>query len=189
MSSLTAGTVVSQGNPIGSIHDGTTVLSSWANHIYFGPRMGVCDDILPCSDAAGVCYTLGYDPTPLFSPYVDPMAVVTDDCQAAGSCPSGNGDYCGDRGLGQIAHHLYGCSFGAYTDLGACVGGFEVAAPGQDDTCLDAVGDCPSGDGDYCGIPTLGHNANHLYDCNAGNWTTSETAQTAALRQRWVPLA
>ncbi len=170
-SNLTAGTAVSRGDRIGSIHDGTTVLSSWANHIHFGLRMGACDDILPCSDAAGACATRGYAPAPPFSPYVDPVAFVLDDCQAPGTCPSGNGDYCGDTGLGQIADHLYACSFGAYTDLGACVGGCEVAAPGFDDTCQDGIGDCPAGNGDYCGIPTLGHNANHLYDCTNGTWT------------------
>jgi len=101
-----------------------------------------------------------------------------DDCApppTTGSCPSGNGLYCGQT-LGLDSNKLYDCNNGDSTVRESCANGCTVAPAGQADYCASGGGggSCPSGNGLYCG-QTLGLDSNKLYDCNNGNSTVRES--------------
>ena len=58
-----------------------------------------------------------------------------DTCSSApASCPSGNGDYCGDEN-GNDRDNLYRCVNGTYSLEQQCTNGCNIGAPGQNDTC------------------------------------------------------
>ena len=59
-----------------------------------------------------------------------------DYCETAwvGSCPSGNGHYCGTT-LGLHADTLYNCQNGYASAVEHCTSGCYIAPPGQADYC------------------------------------------------------
>ena len=90
-----------------------------------------------------------------------------------GSCPSGNGAYCGSS-VGLDANTLYSCVGGDYSVAQVCADGCAVAPPGSPDKCNDPPqGTCPSGNGLYCGS-SVGLDGNTLYNCTNGNYSTAE---------------
>jgi len=90
-----------------------------------------------------------------------------------GSCPSGNGLYCGAT-LGLSANKLYSCQDGDSSVMEDCADGCVIAPAGQADYCAEApAASCPSGNGLYCGS-TLGLSENKLYNCQNGNTTVAE---------------
>jgi hypothetical protein len=58
----------------------------------------------------------------------------TDDYCNSGSCPSGNGDYCGSQ-FGLTSSILFTCSAGKLTIKSSCADGCHQAAAGQNDYC------------------------------------------------------
>jgi len=93
-----------------------------------------------------------------------------------GSCPSGNGLYCGS-GPDLDANTLYLCQNGNYTPHEQCANGCQQNDPGVNDSCTagpDGGGECPSGDGLYCGGP-VGKDSNTLYFCSGGNFDIVES--------------
>lgn len=88
------------------------------------------------------------------------------------SCPSGNGDYCGDAN-GNDAGNLYSCINGVYMLAQQCSQGCESAPSGQNDYCVTAPSSCPSGNGNYCGDAN-GDDTSNLYTCNNGTYTLAQ---------------
>ncbi|HEY6175442.1 MAG TPA: FG-GAP-like repeat-containing protein [Kofleriaceae bacterium] len=81
-------------------------------------------------------------------------AGVQDHCNdGGGRCPSGNGLYCGNDGMGGDANTLYECYNGIAVAAKLCVNGCQIKPAGQNDTCNPdpMIGGCPSGNGLYCG--------------------------------------
>ncbi len=96
-------------------------------------------------------------------------AGTNDSC---GSCPSGNGAYCGNDGLGLDANTLYNCQNGVVTVKEQCSNGCLVAPPGTPDSCYSGGSTgCPSGDGLYCGSDGVGGDPDTLYQCSGGTLT------------------
>ncbi|GMV40930.1 MAG: hypothetical protein AMXMBFR64_26460 [Myxococcales bacterium] len=93
------------------------------------------------------------------------MPAGTQDQCKGGSCPSGDGAYCGSS-VGGDANTLYACKGGALSPLQTCSAGCQVNAAGTDDACKSAGG-CPAGNGAYCG-GALGKDASTLYQCTNG---------------------
>lgn len=61
------------------------------------------------------------------------------------TCPSGNGDYCGQSSLGQPVDSLYHCQDGTYTVISNCNElGCRVNSPGVNDTCNEQPPPPPS---------------------------------------------
>ena len=54
-------------------------------------------------------------------------------------CPSGNGLYCGDSGMGQNTGYLYQCTNGSYSLKTSCSNGCQKNATGKDDSCKAAT--------------------------------------------------
>lgn len=101
---------------------------------------------------------------------------VNDNCKdasTAGSCPSNNGLYCGNAGLGQDTSSLYQCNNGTYTLSKQCSNGCQINAAGTNDSCR-GISNCPSGNGLYCGS-SVNLSSNVLYNCNNGVYTQSQT--------------
>jgi RHS repeat-associated protein len=71
----------------------------------------------------------------------------------SGTCPSGNGLYCGNDGMGGDPNTLYQCENGTAVAARVCANGCKIMPPGQNDVCNpdSMVGGCPSGNGLYCG--------------------------------------
>ncbi|HIA02222.1 MAG TPA: M23 family metallopeptidase, partial [Myxococcales bacterium] len=91
--------------------------------------------------------------------------------QQVGSCPSGNGLYCGILD-GLDPNTLYLCTDGNYAMHEVCANGCQQSAAGISDSCVagqDGKDECPNGDGAYCGGP-MGLDANTLYYCSGGNF-------------------
>jgi hypothetical protein len=97
-------------------------------------------------------------------------AGINDQCAAAGSCPYGNGLYCGGNRVSGDPNTLYYCSGGSLSVSQTCASGCQVMPPGVNDHCAGA-GSCPNGDGLYCGGNGVSGNVNTLYNCSAGNLT------------------
>jgi hypothetical protein len=89
-----------------------------------------------------------------------------------GSCPSGDGLYCGTT-LGLNANTLYQCTGGTTSVAENCPNGCSVAPPGSPDYCTPGGGSCPSGNGLYCG-GSVGKNPQNLYNCVNGNVTLQQ---------------
>ena len=95
---------------------------------------------------------------------------------AGGSCPFGDGAYCGDS-VGLESGVLYECSGGNYWEVEDCSWGCVVEPPGFADHCDDAPATsgtvpadaCPSGDGLYCG-DAWGYTSGVLYWCAGGTF-------------------
>ncbi len=96
-------------------------------------------------------------------------AGIADACKS-GSCPSGNGLYCGSE-VGADSNTLYDCDNGALTVSQRCANGCQVNPAGQEDQCKQVT--CPSGNGLYCGAE-VGGDANTLYDCANGTLTVAQ---------------
>ncbi len=62
----------------------------------------------------------------------------------SGSCPSGNGLYCGDSGKGQNTNYLYQCTNGSYSLKSPCSSGCQRNAAGKDDSCKAAPDSTPT---------------------------------------------
>lgn len=102
------------------------------------------------------------------------MPAGTDDqCKGApaGSCPSGNGLYCGTT-LGLDSKTLYSCSSGNSSFHAWCAAGCNVAAAGTADSCK--WGSCPSGNGAYCG-QSVGLSSTKLYQCTNATYTIKQS--------------
>ena len=86
-----------------------------------------------------------------------------------GSCPLGNGLYCGGSpGIGGNAGTLYRCTDGVVVAEASCSAGCYAKPAGEADACVDTTQTCVSGDGLYCGGNGIAGNANTLYRCQAG---------------------
>ena len=103
-------------------------------------------------------------------------AGTSDKCAdgGGGSCPSGNGLYCGGS-VGKDVNTLYSCQSGVYTVQENCSKGCLQMPSGTSDQCNDAdpPPGCPSGNGLYCG-GSVGKDANTLYSCQNGVYTVQE---------------
>jgi hypothetical protein len=84
--------------------------------------------------------------------------------RCAGSCPYGDGLYCGGDGITGDPATLYRCSGGALWVAQACSGTCQKMPPGQNDRCAP----CPYGDGLYCGGDGITGNGATLYRCSGG---------------------
>ena len=99
---------------------------------------------------------------------------------ATGSCPSGNGLYCGSA-ANKDPDTLYNCANGAWSVAQVCGNGCVQMPAGQSDQCAnEPQKQCPSGNGLYCGA-TLGLDAGKLYNCQNGNSTAVETCKNGCL--------
>ena len=84
-----------------------------------------------------------------------------------GSCPYGNGLYCGGNAVGGNPLKLYQCNSGDLTTVETCALGCERMPIGVSDQCAEG-GDCPYGNGDYCGGNGVGGDPEVLYTCDSG---------------------
>ena len=92
----------------------------------------------------------------------------SDQCAAGGgSCPSGDGLYCGGA-LGKDPGTLYTCAGGATSVAQVCPNGCQSMPAGQSDQCAATTPKCPDGNGLYCG-GALGKDGNTLYKCTDGS--------------------
>lgn len=70
---------------------------------------------------------------------------VNDVCSGGGgSCPSGDGLYCGES-IGLNAGTLYSCMAGMFVESQVCDEGCMVNAPGVNDQCVNSPPECASG--------------------------------------------
>ncbi len=97
-------------------------------------------------------------------------AGINDQCAAGGSCPNGNGLYCGGNRVGGDPKTLYYCSGGTLSVSQNCASGCQVMPPGVNDHCVGGTS-CPNGNGLYCGSNGISGNPNTLYSCSNGNVT------------------
>ena len=88
------------------------------------------------------------------------------------SCPSGNGLYCGNDGVGGDSNTLYQCTGGSLSPVSLCAQGCTTMPAGTNDQC--ASSSCPSGDGLYCGGDTIIGSTSTLYRCAAGVLTVAQ---------------
>ncbi len=105
---------------------------------------------------------------------------VADQCAAAptSSCPSGDGNYCGD-GIGLDAKTLYSCVGGGFTYSAYCAAGCAKNPTGSDG-CI--TGSCPIGNGFYCGShANAGLPDEHVWLCTNGVWTVHENCNGACV--------
>ncbi len=93
---------------------------------------------------------------------------------ASGTCPLGNGLYCGGNGITGDAGTLYRCTNGSITVEATCAAGCFRAPDGEPDACVDATQTCGAGNGLYCGGNGIAGNANTLYSCQNGIVTVSQ---------------
>jgi hypothetical protein len=104
-------------------------------------------------------------------------AGVNDQCLVRGSCPSGDGLYCGGDGVAGDTSTLYLCSGGVLTIQQGCSNGCHDNPPGVNDQCngSSSGGPCPSGDGLYCGGDGVAGDSGILYQCSGGALTPVQT--------------
>jgi hypothetical protein len=94
-----------------------------------------------------------------------------DMCEPNGSCPQGNGWYCGSS-VGRDPDTLYYCENGNLTVTQTCAAGCRIAPSGQADFC-EPNGVCPNGNGWYCG-ETVGLDPSTVYHCRYGNYAVQQ---------------
>jgi hypothetical protein len=92
----------------------------------------------------------------------------------AGSCPYGNGLYCGGNGVGGSPLKLYQCTSGAVAEVKSCALGCQPMPVGQNDRCMPGSS-CPYGNGNYCGGNGIGGDASTLYMCSGGTLSKIKT--------------
>ena len=90
-----------------------------------------------------------------------------------GGCAQGNGLYCG-QALGLNGNTLYNCQNGVVTVQQQCGSACQQMPAGTNDTC----GNCPQGNGLYCG-QALSLDGNTLYTCNNGVVAVSQQCNGA----------
>jgi hypothetical protein len=90
---------------------------------------------------------------------------------STGSCPLGNGLYCGGNGITGSTGTLYRCTDGAITIEQTCSAGCFAKPAGEADACVDTTQTCSAGNGLYCGGNGIAGNANTLYSCQNGSIT------------------
>lgn len=100
-----------------------------------------------------------------------------------GSCPLGNGLYCGGNGITGNANTLYRCTGGALTVQSTCSAGCMKMPAGQNDACVDTTQTCVAGNGLYCGGNGIIGNANTLYRCQSGAITLAQVCTTSCSKQ------
>lgn len=102
-----------------------------------------------------------------------------------GTCPLGNGLYCGGNANTGDPSTLYRCTNGTFTIDRTCSAGCFVKPDGEADTCVDATQTCGAGNGLYCGGNGIDGNANTLYRCTNGVVTVE---QNCGGECSWQPL-
>src|SRR5262249_31898618 len=100
-----------------------------------------------------------------------------DRCGGGGSCPFGDGLYCGGNGVAGDPSTLFLCSGGNLSTVRICPDGCVPEAPGVDDHCRPPpISGCQDSDFQYCGtgdaIPGDPHT---LYQCIGNNLTPVTT--------------
>jgi hypothetical protein len=95
-----------------------------------------------------------------------------------GSCPLGNGLYCGGNGITGNASTLYRCTNGAIVVEQQCSAGCFAKPNGEADACVDTTQTCVAGNGLYCGGNGILGNANSLYRCQNGIVSLVQTCTT-----------
>jgi hypothetical protein len=92
---------------------------------------------------------------------------------SGGTCPYGDGLYCGTNGAGTDRSKLYRCSGGAATVETTCALGCEWRPDGENDRCrTDAR--CPYGAGTYCGGNGITGAPDVLFECGGGKIVASQ---------------
>ena len=94
-----------------------------------------------------------------------------------GSCPNGDGLYCGGDGVSGNRNTLYRCSGGALSVVQNCASGCQYMPAGVADKCDPAPPPpaCPGGNGVYCGGDGVAGDRNTLYECSAGRLTVLQS--------------
>jgi hypothetical protein len=100
-----------------------------------------------------------------------------------GSCPLGNGLYCGGNMITGSANTLYRCTNGSITVEQTCSAGCYWAPNGQADACVDTTQTCTFGNGLYCGGNGIIGNANTLYSCQNGAISVSKVCTAGCAPQ------
>jgi hypothetical protein len=98
-----------------------------------------------------------------------------------GSCPLGNGLYCGGNGITGDATKLYRCTDGALAVVETCAAGCFAKPAGEADACVDTTQTCRYGDGLYCGGNGILGNANTLYSCANGIVSVTQVCAAGCL--------
>jgi hypothetical protein len=100
-----------------------------------------------------------------------------------GSCPLGNGLYCGGNGITGSTNTLYRCTDGAIVVEQTCSAGCYAKPAGEADACVDTTQSCVSGNGLYCGGNGILGNANTLYSCQNGIISVSQVCSAGCSPQ------
>lgn len=100
-----------------------------------------------------------------------------------GSCPLGNGLYCGGNGITGNANTLYRCTNGALTVEASCIAGCFYAPDGKPDACVDSTQTCSAGNGLYCGGNGIAGNANTLYRCQNSSVSVEQVCNAGCVKQ------
>jgi hypothetical protein len=98
-----------------------------------------------------------------------------------GSCPLGNGLYCGGNGITGSTNTLYRCTDGALAVEQTCAAGCFVKPDGEADACVDTTQACVAGNGLYCGGNGIAGNANTLYTCQNGLISVSQVCSAGCI--------
>jgi hypothetical protein len=102
---------------------------------------------------------------------------------AGGSCPLGNGLYCGDNGIPGDPSTLYRCTDGAIVVEQACAAGCFAKPSGEADVCVDTTQTCSAGNGLYCGGNGIAGNPDTLYRCQNGTVSLDQVCTTTCVNQ------
>jgi hypothetical protein len=98
-----------------------------------------------------------------------------------GSCPLGNGLYCGGNGITGSTNTLYRCTDGAITVEQTCSAGCYAKPAGEADACVDTTQTCGAGNGLYCGGNGILGNTNTLYLCQNGIVSVSQVCSAGCV--------
>mgnify|MGYP000514680138 CR=1 FL=1 len=115
--------------------------------------------------------------------YLSPSNTVRALSGGGGSCPGGDGIYCGGNGVSGAAATLYRCTAGTLSVVQACTYGCEHMPAGVADACAAAPGSCAVSSGLYCGGNGVTGAANILYRCTAGKLSYVETCAAGCDRR------
>lgn len=94
-----------------------------------------------------------------------PVCWIHANVNAVGTCPYGNGLYCGGNGVTGDPSTLYTCTNGTLTVDRVCSLGCQYMKNYVNDQCQA----CPNGDGAYCGGTLAKTTSGTLYSCKGGD--------------------